>query len=155
MPKKRLIIVMHTPSVNTERMLISMINGAQEVALNEISIVAYSPLKITTIELLSADGIILGSTENFGYMNGALKDFFDRTYNDCLEKMNGRPYALVIRAGNDGCGALRSIETIVTGLGWRKVQEPLICRGAWSESFIKSCHELGMYMTAGLENGIF
>ena len=155
MPKKRLIIIMHAPSMNTERMFLSIVNGSQEVASNEISIVANSPFKITTAELLSADGIILGATENFGYMNGALKDFFDRTYNDCLEKMSGRPYALVIRAGNDGCGARRSIETIITGLGWRKVQEPLICSGVWCESFIKLCHELGMFMAAGLESGIF
>ena len=93
--------------------------------------------------------------QNFGYMSGAIKDFFERIYYPCLDKTEGLPYALFIRAGNDGLGAKTSIERIIKGLAWRAVQEPLICSGDYQESFHGLCEELGMTMAAGLEAGIF
>ena len=106
-------------------------------------------------DVLWANGIILGTTENFGYMSGAIKDFFERIYYPCLEKTEGLPYSLFIRAGNDGAGARTSMERIIKGLAWKAVQEPLICSGDYREEFLASCEELGMTMAAGLEAGIF
>lgn len=60
-----------------------------------------------------------------------------------------------VRAGHDGTGTRRAVETIVTGLRWRAVQEPLVCRGPWQESFVGTCEELGMAVAAGLEAGVF
>jgi hypothetical protein len=88
-------------------------------------------------------------------MSGALKDFFDRIYYPCLDQTRGLSYALYIRAGHDGTGTRRAVETIVTGLGWRAVREPLVCRGEWQDSFLDECEELGTLMAAGLEAGIF
>jgi multimeric flavodoxin WrbA len=105
--------------------------------------------------VLAADGVILGTTENLGYMSGALKDFFDRSYYGVIDRTEGLPYCLYIRAGHDGTGTRRGVETIVTGLRWRAVQEPLVCRGEWQESFLADCRGLGMAMAAGLEAGIF
>ena len=65
------------------------------------------------------------------------------------------PYCVYIRAGHDGTGTRRGIETIVTGLRWRAVQEPLICQGDWDEGFVDRCHELGAAMAGGLDLGIF
>jgi multimeric flavodoxin WrbA len=106
-------------------------------------------------DVLWADGVILGTTENFGYMSGAMKDFFDRAYYPCLEKTEGLPYVLFIRAGNDGQGARSSIERIVAGLSWKQVQAPLICTGTWRDEFLVQCEELGATMAAGLEAGVF
>ena len=105
--------------------------------------------------MLSADAILLGTTENLGYMSGALKDFFDRSYYGVIEETEALPYALYIRAGLDGTGTRRAVESIASGLKWKAVQEPLICRGEWQESFVDQVRNLGMTMAAGLEAGIY
>lgn len=148
---KRLLLVSHTPSANTRQLTewVSMGAGTESIKL-ELS----EPLKTGPQPVLNADGLILGTTENFGYMSGAMKDFFDRIYYACLEETRGLPYALFIRAGQDGQGAKTSIERIVTGLGWRAVQEPLVCKGDVSQ-FQEPCHQLGALMAMGLEQAIF
>lgn len=151
---KQLLIVAHVPSENTQRMLEAILRGARHPDIENVNPRHVAPLQATPDDVLNADAIILGTPENLGYMSGALKDFFDRIYYPCLEKTQGRPYALWIRAGSDGTGTRRAVETIVTGLRWRAVQEPLICRGAFQEAFIEQCEALGMYMAAGLDAGI-
>jgi len=80
---------------------------------------------------------------------------FDRSYYPCLEKTQDLPFAYYIRAGHDGTGTQRAIESITTGLRWKAVQDPLICRGAYQDKFEEQCCELGMYVAAGLDAGLF
>ena len=152
---KKLLIVSHTPSTNTRALTGAVFMGASHADINGIDVRISQPLETGADEVLDADAIILGTTENFGYMSGAMKDFFDRIYYPCLEKTESLPFALFIRAGNDGLGAQSSIERITKGLAWKQVQEPLICQGSWRDSFLNPCEELGMTMAAGLEAGIF
>jgi len=151
----RLLIVTHAPSPNTQILRDALIEGASSPEINGIKIDCRSPFDTGPEDVRTASGIILGTTENLGYMSGALKDFFDRIYYPCLEDTQGLPYALVVRAGHDGTGTRRAVESITTGLRWKAVQDPLICRGDWNPEFKDRCTELGMLMAAGLEAGVF
>ena len=155
MSKKRLLIVAHTPSPNTQRLLDAVLKGARSPDITGVDTVHVPPLDAGPDDVLAANAVILGTTENLGYMSGALKDFFDRTYYPVLEETQGLPYCLYIRAGHDGTGTRRGVETIVTGLRWRAVQEPLTLRGEFQDAFVPPCEELGMAMAAGLEAGVF
>jgi len=155
MGDKRLLIIGHVPSENTMRLRDAVVAGARSEDIHGVDARALGPFDTRPEDVRGADAIILGTTENLGYMSGALKDFFDRSYYPCLEKTQGLPYALYIRAGHDGTGTRRAVESITTGLRWRAVQEPLVCRGAFREDFVGQCEELGAAMAAGLEAGIF
>jgi len=152
---KRLLVVAHAPSANTRTLLDAVLTGAGSPEFSGIDVVHIPPLEAKPDDVLAAHALILGTTENLGYMSGALKDFFDRSYYPCLEETQGLPYALYIRAGNDGTGTRRAVESITTGLRWRLVQEPLTLRGKFQEGFIDQCKELGMLMAAGIEAGVF
>src|SRR5689334_20952218 len=150
---KRLLIVAHAPSENTRALRDAVERGARGETGIEVRVVA--PLSSGPEDVLAAQAVILGTTENLGYMSGALKDFFDRSYYPCLEKTDALPFACYIRAGQDGTGTRRAIESITTGLRWKAVQEPLVLRGAWQEGFVAQVEELGMAVAAGLEAGVF
>jgi multimeric flavodoxin WrbA len=152
---KQLLIVAHAPSENTRILRDAVKRGACHEDISDVTVRALPPLEAGPDDVMTADAIILGTTENLGYMSGALKDFFDRTYYAVLEEKQGLPYALYIRAGMDGTGTRRGVETIVTGLRWKEAQPPLLCRGDYSSDFATQCEELGLTMAAGLEAGIF
>ncbi len=155
MTAKRLLIVAHIPSPNTVRLRDAVRSGAAAPEIENVEVLVKTPFETGPADVLAAGALILGTTENLGTMSGALKDFFDRCYYPCLEETQGLPYALYIRAGHDGTGTRRAVESITGGLRWRAVQEPLILRGDWQDSFAKQCEELGMALAAGLEAGVF
>ena len=152
---KRLLIVAHSPSVNTRVLSEAVQRGAEHEDIESVTCIVKTPFDAGPTDILDCDGIVLGTTENLGTMSGALKDFFDRSYYGVLEEKQGLPCALYIRAGHDGTGTRRAVESIVTGLRWRWVQDPLIFRGKWQEAFISQAEELGMTLAAGLDNGLF
>ena len=151
---KRLLIVAHAPSPNSLRFRSAIENGARNPDIEAVEGVVKAPLEAGPEDILACDAIILGTTENLGYMSGALKDFFDRSYYPCLEKTQGLPFAFYIRAGHDGTGTRRAIETITTGLRWKLVQDALVCRGEFRPEFEEQCYELGMAVAASLDAGL-
>ncbi|MDN3557725.1 flavodoxin family protein [Halomonas maura] len=151
---KRLLIVAHAPSPNTLRLREAAARGARHPDIDDVEVVVKAPLEAGPEDVLACDAILLGTTENLGYMSGALKDFFDRSYYAVLEEKQGLPCALYIRAGHDGTGTRRAVESIVTGLRWTWVQEPLTLRGEWQDGFVDRVEELGLYFAAGLDGGI-
>lgn len=155
LPAKTLLIVAHAPSPNTACLRDAVLRGARSALGEGMAVKVMAPLEAGPDDVLAARAVILGTPENLGYMSGALKDFFDRIYYPCLERTQGMPYALYVRAGHDGTGTRRAVEGITTGLRWRAVQEPLVCRGPFQDDFTTRCEELGALMAAGLDLGIF
>lgn len=152
--RKKLLIVAHAPSPNTLRLRQAAEQGACNEDIENVDVTVLAPLDAGPEDVLACDAIILGTTENLGYMSGALKDFFDRSYYPCLEKTQGLPFAYYIRAGHDGTGTNRAIESITTGLRWKRIQKPLVCRGEYRSEFEDQCRELGMYVAASLDAGL-
>ncbi|MFC3282481.1 flavodoxin family protein [Litchfieldella rifensis] len=151
---KRLLIVAHAPSPNTLKLREAAERGARHSDIEAVDVTVKAPLDAGPDDVRACDAILLGTTENLGYMSGALKDFFDRSYYPVLEEKQGLPCALYIRAGRDGTGTRRAVESIVTGLRWHWAQEPLTLRGEWQEAFVDQVEELGLYMAAGLDAGV-
>lgn len=151
---KHLLIVAHNPSDNTQKLVDATLRGARHEDIEGVEVKHIPPLQAVADDVLRADAIILGTTENFGYMSGALKDFFDRIYYPCLEHTEAMPYAAYIRAGLDGTGTRIAIGKITTGLKWKAVQESIILQGEYRPEFEAQCEELGMLMAASLESGI-
>jgi len=151
---KKLVVVSHAPSDNTKRLLDAVLKGANNPDISTVNVTYIAPLDTNSEDIKSADAIIIGTTENLGYMAGLIKDVFDRCYYDCLDHTQGLPFTFYVRAGNDGTGTKRAIESIAAGLRWRLVQEPLICKGEFSQEFISQCEELGLTMAASLDAGI-
>ena len=152
---KTLLIVAHAPSPNTRRLRDAVAAGAGDAGADGIAVRVVAPLDAGPDDVLAASGVVLGTTENLGYMSGALKDFFDRTYYGVLEEKQGLPCALYIRAGLDGTGTRRAVESILTGLRWKLVADPLTFKGDWQEGFVGEAEELGQLVAAGLEAGVF
>ncbi len=150
---KRLIIIYHSQSNNTRQLADAVAAGAHEEE-NIITLVK-TATEANLEDLLTADGLLFGTPENFGYMSGALKDFFDRTYYPAEPYAINLPYGVFVSAGNDGSGAVREIDRIVCGYPLRRVAEPVIAKGDINQHHLQQCHELGLAMAAGLAMGIF
>lgn len=155
MSGKHLLIVFHSQSGTTTRMAEAVVLGAKNDAVEGVTVRVKSALEANSDDLLWADAFILGTPENFGYMSGAMKVFLDRVYYDCEGKINGKAFALFVRAGNDGSGAISSVRRILSGLAVKEVQEPVLIAGDFDESRLAECEELGLTLAAGLEAGIF
>ena len=152
---KHLLIVYHSQSGTTSQMAEAVIRGARSDDIENVEVRVRSALDADADDLLWCDAFILGTPENFGYMSGAMKYFLDRSFYACVDKMDARPYALFVRAGNDGSGAVTSLQRILNGLSVREVQAPVLIAGEFDESRLAECEELGMTMAAGLEAGVF
>ena len=154
MSTKTLLIVAHAPSSNTQKLAQAAFDGANHPDI-DITVVLKSPQDTQPKDVLATDALLLGTTENLAYMAGLTKDFFDRCYYPVLEEKQGLPFALYIRAGHDGTGTKRAMDTIITGLRWNQIQDTLILQGEWQDSFAEQVEELAMTLAAGVEAGIY
>lgn len=137
----------------THAMVEAVKRGVAEAG-EDVDLRALPALEAGIEDLLWANGLLIGTPEHFGYMAGAIKDFFDRTFYPAQSRVEGLPYAIFVSAGNDGTGAVSSIERIALGYRWKKCAEPLIIRGDPRAEDLRCCFELGQMFAAGLALGI-
>ena len=152
---RSLLFVCHAPSENTARLRDVAATAVTGLGLDNLALIVKSSPETEADDVRACDGILIGTTENFGYMAGLTKDFFERIYYPCLESKQGLPAALYIKAGEDGRGTRAAVGKIVTGLRWKYVSEPLILRGQYREEFEGQVSELAMTLAAGLDAGIY
>ena len=152
---KTLLIVYHSGSGRTGQLAEAVRTGASHEDIESVEVRFKSAFDAGPQDLLDADGVIFGTPENFGYMSGALKDFFDRTFYVVEGQIKNPPYAVFISAGNDGTGALTAIQRIVRGFPMNEVQEALIVRGEVSEDDIAKAKMLGATLAFGLDAGVY
>ncbi len=162
---KSLLIVYHSMTGGTRQMAHAAAAGAR--AAGGIEVALKRADEAQPDDVTAADGFIFATPENLAAMSGMLKDFFDRTYHAALERLNGRPYAILICAGSDGRSAAQQIERIATGWRLRAIAEPfIVCTQAnLPEQILKPkiiaaaalarCEEIGHTLASGMDLGIF
>ena len=159
-PMRRLLIVYHSQFGNTAQLAEAARSGARDVPT--VVTVLVRAASAGTEDLLAADGLIIATSENFGGMAGMTKDFLERVYYPCGERLAGRPYTALICAGNDGSGAMRDVDRVARGLALRKVHPGLIHRvGAVAQptrvpaEVLATAAEIAATLAHGLAAGIY
>jgi multimeric flavodoxin WrbA len=147
---RRLLVVHHTPSPAMQAMLESVLDGARTDEIEGVEVVVAPALTAGAADVLAADGYLLGTPANIGYMSGALKHFFDGIYYPCLEATQRRPYALYVHGASDTTGAVKAVESITTGLKWRPARPPVLVIGQPTTPDLEACWELGAVLAAEL-----
>jgi multimeric flavodoxin WrbA len=147
---RKLLVVHHTPSPAMQAMLESVLAGARTDEIEGVEVVVAPALTAGAADVLAADGYLLGTPANIGYMSGALKHFFDGIYYPCLEATQRRPYALYVHGASDTTGAVKAVESITTGLNWRQARPPVLVIGQPTPTDLEACWELGAVLAAEL-----
>ncbi|MUL80038.1 flavodoxin family protein [Mycolicibacterium sp. CBMA 226] len=146
----KLLVVHHTPSPHCQEMFEAVLAGATDPEIQGVDVVRRPALTLSAADVLEADGYLLGSPANLGYMSGALKHAFDQIYYPCLDATRGRPFGLWLH-GNEGTeGAERAVTSITTGLGWVKAAEYVVVSGKPSKADVEACWNLGATVAATL-----
>jgi multimeric flavodoxin WrbA len=165
-------VIHHSASGGTRAMVTAFCDGA--MTCGDVRTVTRSADICTRADLLKSDALIFASPENFGYMAGSMKAMFDRLFYTVMADttaqgggvdslLAGRAYAVMVCAGNDGGGALQSIERIVTGWRMKKAHDGIVARRVGGEAGssrgdlraedLAQCRELGQAMAEGLLMG--
>ncbi|OPY05770.1 MAG: Flavodoxin [Syntrophorhabdus sp. PtaB.Bin184] len=150
-----ILVTFHSQTGNTEKMAQAVAAGVARSQNARANL--KKALETTAGDIRECDAVVLCSPEYFGYMSGAMKDLFDRTYEELKDdpRTRKKPYCIVISAGNDGSGAVRHIERICKGYNFKKVQNPIVCKGPVTPDILARCKELGETIAEGVSAGIF
>ena len=151
---KHLLLVYHSQSGRTARLATAVAQGAAALA-EDVQLRVLQAPQAGLEDLLWADGLLLGTPENFGYLSGLMKDFLDRTYYPAEGKTIGLPWAMFVSAGNDGSGAVRALERIARGYQWKLATEAVIVQGEVNAEGLSRCSDLGQTLAAGLALGLY
>ncbi len=143
-----LLVVHHTPSPSVQSMLESVLQGTDADGLEEVEVRTVPALGAGPADVLDADGIVLGTPANIGYMSGALKHFFDQVYYPCLSDTVGLPFGFFVHGNNDTAGARRAIESITKALQWSSVVSPVEVVDTPSSQELEACWNLGATVAA-------
>ena len=154
----RLLVVHHSPTRGVRALTEAVLDGTHDDAIEGVEVVARPALEATADDVLDADGYVLGTPANFGYMSGALKHFFDSRFlqvggaraddgsagrGNESGRTHGRPWGLYVHGRYDTEGAVRSVTSIVGALGWRQSAEVLAVLGDVTEEDLEAAYELG------------
>lgn len=152
---RHLLVVFHSRTGSTRALCDAAVTAAVAAVGDEVTLRVLGAFDAGPEDVLWAHGVLLVTPANFGYMSGALKDFFERVYHPCLDATAGLSYAVVVKGDTDVDGALSSVERITTGLRWRRVLPPVTVVGATTPSDLDRAADLGATLAAGLAAGIF
>jgi hypothetical protein len=147
---KTLLIVHHTPSPHCAEMFEAVVAGATDPEIEGVEVLRRPALTVSPVEMLQADGYVLGTPVNLGYLSGALKHAFDQSYYQLLDSTRGRPFGVFMH-GNEGTeGAERAIDGITAGLGWVKAAATVVVSGKPAKPDVDACWNLGATVAAAL-----
>lgn len=145
-----LLVVHHTPSPATRELLEAVLAGANADGIEGVEVRTRAALVASAVDVLEADGFLLGTPANIGYLSGAMKHFFDGVYYPTLAEKPGAPYGLWVHGNSDTDGAVRAAESITKGMGWRRVHEPVVVTGGIDKAAREACFDLGGTVAASL-----
>jgi NAD(P)H-dependent FMN reductase len=156
----RLLIVHHSPTAGVRSLSDAVVAGAHDDAIEGVEVVVRPALEARAADVLAADGYLLGTTANFGYMSGALKHFFDTIFLEAGGALSDdgsaasaggggkKPYGLWVHGRYDTTGAVRSVQSIVGALPWRQAAEVLEVLGDVGDDELAAAYELGGTLAA-------
>ena len=146
----RLLIVHHTPSPHCQELFEAVVARATDPEIEGVEVVRRPALTVSPVEILEADGCVLGTHANLGYISGALKLAFDQSYYQLLDSTRGQPFGVYLH-GNEGTeGAERAIDGITAGLGWVNAAETVVVMGKPTKADVEACWNLGATVAAQL-----
>ena len=146
----RLLLVHHTVSPATQELLEAALDGTRAEGLEAVEVTVRAALGATASDVLGADGFLLGTPANIGYLAGAMKHFFDTVYYPCLSERVGAPYGLYVHGNHGADGAVRAAESITNAMRWARVHEPVVVSDAPSKDDREAVWELAATVCAAL-----
>src|SRR4051812_5024060 len=150
----RLLLVHHSPTDSVRALTDAAVAGAHDDAISGVEVVVRPALEANAEDVLSADGFLLGTPANFGYMSGALKHFFDTIFLESggaltdngsagASGTGGKPVGLWGHGRDDTPGAVRSVLSIVGAPPWAQAAAVLEVLGDVGEPGLAAAYELG------------